>query len=67
MKRRTITTSALVFLIIGLLLTSGVPILGRYFPITDTVKGLLTGFGLAIEMIGIIKLDRGRKNLACKA
>jgi len=67
MKRTRFTTTALVFLIIGLLLSSGVPILNRYFPISDSMKGLLTGLGLGIEMIGIIKLDRGRKNLACKA
>ena len=67
MKRTTFTTSALVFLITGLLLTSGVLILSRYYPVSDTMKGLMTGLGLGIEMIGIIKLDRGRKNLACKA
>jgi hypothetical protein len=67
MKRTSISTAALVFLITGLLLTSGLPVLARYYPVSDTVKGLLTGLGLGIEIIGIIKLDRGRKNLACKA
>jgi hypothetical protein len=67
MKRSKIKTTALICLILGLLLTSGVLILGRYFLISDSLRGFLTGAGLAIEMIAIIQIDRSRKNPTCSA
>ncbi|MGY3053826.1 hypothetical protein ACVWYG_002027 [Pedobacter sp. UYEF25] len=67
MKRHTIPKSAKAYLIIGLMFTSLTPIFSRYYPIPDLFKGFITGLGLALEVIAIIKLQRIRKDGICKA
>ncbi|NTD99907.1 hypothetical protein G6M24_22460 [Agrobacterium tumefaciens] len=67
MKRSTIPKSAMVYLIIGLMFTSLTPIISRYYPIPDLYKGFITGLGLMIEVIGIIKLQRYKRDRICVA
>jgi len=62
MKRNTIPKAALFYLIVGLLLVSFTPIISRYVPLPDSSKGFLTGLGLMLEVIAIVKIDRSRKN-----
>jgi hypothetical protein len=66
MKRINIPKQAMMLLAIGLLLTCITPIVNRYFPIPDVVRGFITGLGLCIEVIAIIKIDRIRKS-SCTA
>lgn len=66
MKRTKFTKTALVCLFLGMLVTAGVLILSRFVAISDPLRGFLTGIGLALEMIGIIKIDRGRMDRTCK-
>lgn len=60
MKRNTIPKSALPYLIIGLLFTSLTPIINRYYPMPDVLKGFITGLGLTLEVIAIIKIQRSK-------
>jgi hypothetical protein len=61
MKTKPISKVALALLISGLLLVSGVPLIARYIPIPDLYKGLLTGVGLALEFLAIVKIDKDKK------
>jgi len=63
MKR--IQKIAMAYLIIGLLLTLLMPIVSRYFELSDFLKGFLKGLGLPLEIIGIIKLQSAKKNNSC--
>jgi hypothetical protein len=65
MKNFKISRPALILLVIGLLLTSLIPIVNRYFPMPDGLTGFLMGLGLAIEVIGLIKMDRLKKKSTC--
>jgi hypothetical protein len=67
MKRNTYPKSAIAYLIIGLMFTSLTPIISRYYPIPDLLKGFITGLGLAIEVVAIIKLQRTKKDRICTA
>jgi hypothetical protein len=66
MKRIDTPKSAMILLAAGLLLTSLTPILNRYIPLPDVVRGFITGLGMCIEVIAIIKIDRVRKS-SCTA
>ncbi|QJD97008.1 hypothetical protein HH214_14590 [Mucilaginibacter robiniae] len=61
MKRRSIPNSALACLIIGLLLTTFNPIINRYYPAPDMVKGFMTGLGLSLEVIALAKIQQSKK------
>lgn len=65
MKRNQITKPILALFITGLLLTSLMPIVSRYFHMPDAVKGFLMGMGLMLEVIAIIKMTRNRKKINC--
>ncbi len=65
MKLNTIPKSALVLLIIGLLMTIITPVINRYFPLPDFLKGFLNGLGLAIEFTALVKMQRSKKNIRC--
>lgn len=65
MKLNTIPKSALALLMIGLLLVTLTPIINRYFPLPDFLKGLMNGLGLTIEVIALIKIDRSKKKSRC--
>lgn len=65
MKRNSITKTALVYLITGLLLVVLVPITGRYFQLSDATQGFLTGSGLMLEFIALLMIDRGKKQNGC--
>lgn len=67
MKRNGITTPALVYLIIGLLLTTLPLLLNRYFVLPEMLKGFITGLGLALEVIVIAKIQQSRKARKCMA
>jgi hypothetical protein len=66
MKRNPISKPALLCLITGLLLTMLTPVVNRYYPLPDGLKGFITGLGLAVEIIAIVKLQQSRqKHKAC--
>jgi len=62
MKRNPIPKSALIMLIAGLLMTTMMPVVGRHFPMPDFVKGFMTGLGLTIEFIALVKIQRNKRN-----
>jgi len=49
------------WLAIGLLLVTVPMMLKHYIPIPDFFHGLLAGVGLGMEIVGLIKLKRARK------
>jgi hypothetical protein len=40
------------------------PIIGRHFLMPDFVKGFMTGLGLTLELIALVKIQRS-KNRRC--
>ncbi|MDB5019923.1 MAG: hypothetical protein JWQ28_1050 [Pedobacter sp.] len=60
MKRNTISKTALTYLIVGLLITALTPIISRYYPVSDVVRGFITGLGLTLEVIAIVKIRQGK-------
>jgi hypothetical protein len=64
MKHNPIPKPALFLLIAGLLLTTTMPIIGRHFLMPDFVKGFMTGLGLTLELIALVKIQRS-KNRRC--
>lgn len=67
MKRNAISKPVLILLVSGLLLTSVVPALSRYFPMPDFMKGFLSGLGITLEVIALIKSQRDKKAVGCTA
>jgi len=65
MKRFNIPKSALPYFITGLLLTTLTPIIGRYFHLQDFIKGFVSGLGLMLEVIAIVKIQRSKKLGRC--
>ncbi|GAA4092491.1 hypothetical protein [Mucilaginibacter panaciglaebae] len=61
MKRNAMPKPVLFLLISGLLLTSLMPIVSRYFPLPDFLKGFLGGIGIALEFVALVKLQRSKK------
>lgn len=61
MKHNTIPKQAIVLLITGLLIVSFNLILGKYMGVPDFIKGFLSGLGIALETIALIKIQRSRK------
>lgn len=66
MKHQPFTKSTLILLVTGLLLTTGVPLTSRYFPMPDAVKGALSGMGLAVEMVALFRASRNRGDMDCR-
>jgi hypothetical protein len=62
MKRLNIPKPVMILFTAGLLLSCLTPIVNRYYPMPDVVKGFITGLGLCIEMIAIAKIARARKS-----
>lgn len=48
-------------LALGLSIVSGSLILGRYTHLTDLMRGSLMGIGLAVEVLALGMLEKGRK------
>lgn len=67
MKPNYIPQPALTYLIIGLLIITVTPIMGRYFPLPDFLRGFLSGLGLTLEFIGVVKIKRNKKKIECGA
>ena len=65
MKKSNVSKAVLMLLVSGLLLTSVVPIVNRYFPMADVIKGFLMGLGLAIEVVALVKMDRNKRRVKC--
>jgi hypothetical protein len=65
MKRNIIPKSALTYLIVGLLINTLPLIISRYFPLPDLLRGLITGLGLALELVALVKIQRSRKGRNC--
>jgi len=65
MKKTNVSKSVLMLLVSGLLLTSVVPIVNRYFPMPDALNGFFMGMGLAIEVVALFKMERNKKNITC--
>lgn len=66
MKRNVFPKPALYLLIAGLLMSTGVPLLSRYVPMPDALKGFLSGLGLALEFMALAKAQRGKKGTHCR-
>lgn len=65
MKLNHIPKNALIILITGLLFTTLTPIMGRYFHLPDFLKGFISGLGLMLEVIAIIKIQQAKKQHNC--
>ncbi len=65
MKNLKEQKSPIILLVIGLLIVSLIPIVSRYFHLTDALTGFLTGIGLMIECIALIKMQQIKKQSAC--
>jgi hypothetical protein len=65
MNRLNSSTTVVILLVTGLFLTALVPIINRYFPMPDVLKGFLMGLGLCIEVIALIKIDKNKKRRSC--
>lgn len=61
MMNNTIPKPAMALLITGLLLVSLNPVFGKYMGVPDFVKGFLTGLGLTLEFIALVKIQRRKK------
>jgi len=62
MKRNTMPKQAVILLITGLLMTTLMPAIGRYITMPDFVKGFMTGLGLTLEFIALVKIQRSKNN-----
>jgi hypothetical protein len=60
MKLNPIPKPALILLIAGLLMTTTMPVIGRHFPMPDFAKGFITGLGLTLEFIALVKIQRSK-------
>jgi hypothetical protein len=49
---------ALLLLISGLILTSLTPIVARYYPLPDNLKEFITGIGLMLEVLALVKIEK---------
>jgi hypothetical protein len=65
MTRLNSSKTVVILLVTGLFLTALVPILNRYFPMPDVLKGFLMGLGLCIEVIALIRIDKHQKKRSC--
>lgn len=65
MKKTSVSKAVLMLLVSGLLLTSVVPIVNRYYPMPDALNGFFMGIGLAIEVLALIKMERNKRNITC--
>ena len=65
MKRFNIPKTTLPYFIIGLLLTTLTPIIGRHFQLPDFLRGFASGLGLTLEVIALVKIQRSRKLSKC--
>jgi hypothetical protein len=61
MKYNKVPKQAIVCLIVGLLLVSFIPIINKHVAIPDFAKGFLTGLGLTLEFIALLKIQRSKK------
>ncbi len=52
-------------LVIGLLIVWLTPVINRYFNLPDAFTGFLTGIGLMVECIALIKMQQIKKQNAC--
>lgn len=59
--------STLSLFISGLLLVSLSPILARYYPVPDYLNGFLTGLGLTLEFLAVVKMQRSKTGGSCSA
>ncbi|CAM4052776.1 hypothetical protein SAMN06265348_10243 [Pedobacter westerhofensis] len=60
MKRQKLSAGTLVYLLSGLLLVVVTPPLGKHLAMPDMLKGFLTGLGMMLEVIAIIKMQKSR-------
>ena len=60
MKRQKLSAGTLVYLLSGLLLVVVTPALGKHLAMPDMLKGFLTGLGMMLEVIAIIKMQKSR-------
>ncbi|WCT13582.1 hypothetical protein [Mucilaginibacter jinjuensis] len=65
MKRNNIPKAALIIFISGLLISTVMPVAGRYFFLPDFVKGVIMGLGLALEVIALVIFQRSKKDASC--
>jgi len=61
MLTRSFKNPAAIFLIAGLMVITVTQILARMVLMTDFVKGALTGVGIGLEIIALIKLRSAQK------
>lgn len=62
MKRRRIPEIPLFYLVTGLFLVALAPVLSRHCGMPDMLRGFLTGLGMMLEIIAIIKIQRSRRS-----
>jgi len=61
MKKQKFTLQVRLLLIIGLLTQSICLLFGQYFMMSDFLRGLLQGLGLALMIMALIKQRRNNK------
>ncbi|MFD0795634.1 hypothetical protein ACFQZX_18575 [Mucilaginibacter litoreus] len=65
MKISNILKPALAYLITGLMITILTPIISRQFSLPDYLRGFLTGLGLTLEFIALVKIQPAKKHSKC--
>ncbi|TSJ44508.1 hypothetical protein FO440_10120 [Mucilaginibacter corticis] len=66
MKQPRFSKPVLLLIVTGLLLTTGTPMISRFIPLPDALKGFLSGLGLALEFMALVKADRYKKKKICQ-
>ena len=67
MKTRRMSRSTLILFISGLLLVSLTPYVSRHYPIPDYLGGFLSGTGLALEFLAVVKMQRSKTGGSCSS
>ena len=65
MKTRKMSRSTLILFISGLLLVSLTPIVSRHYPMPDFLSGLLSGTGLTLELLAVVRMQRSKTGGSC--
>ena len=60
MKPRKMSRTTLILFVSGLLLVSLTPVISRHYPIPDSLSGFLSGAGLMLAFLAVVRMQRAR-------
>lgn len=65
MKPRKMSPTTLILFVSGLLLVSLTPIISRHYLIPDPLSGFLSGTGLMLAFLAVVRMQRARTGGSC--